>query len=162
MKPRTLKNFIIFITVGFGPVIFVYGILFFGLLVNIGITLTDISSISLQFALLLTLLLAFLIAGLLGSYYFFKKANAWLIKTFILYGFWFALIIIPIFLLFTSLAGASMAAVDGSLPRNSLLLASGQESLLMLLFAQLGIIPWVAGAVWVLNRIENTQRASNI
>lgn len=154
MKPRSsLKNFILFITVGFGPVIFAYGLLIFGLLVNIGITLMDISSVSLQFALILALLLIFLIAGLLGSYHFFKKASKWQIKVLILYVFWLALIIIPTFLLFTSLAGVSMAAVDGSVSRNSLLLASGKEFFGTLLFAQLGVIPWVLSAAWLLNRL---------
>jgi hypothetical protein len=79
----------------------------------------------------------------------------------IFYGCWLLLTAIPAFLLTASIAGVSMSAVDGSIAESDLIKVSIRESLSLLLFLHIGIIPWIMGATWVMGRFKIGQPASS-
>jgi hypothetical protein len=54
-----------------------------------------------------------------------------------------------------------MSAVDGSIAESDLIKVSIRESLSLLLFLHIGIIPWIMGATWVMGRFKIGQPASS-
>ena len=157
---NSARRFIPFAAIGFGPLILAYGILIFGLLLNVAISISDASFMdSLQFILYSVLLIAFLSLSLFASFSVFKRMDQWLVKGFILYASWLIISIVPAFLLIISLAGVSMAAVDGGLTQRALLATTFEGLFPLLLIAQIMIIPWVWGATWVMRKLEPDRSA---
>jgi hypothetical protein len=157
----TLPHFLFYTAVGFGPLIFAYVMLLMGFTLNALIAVVDHSLAgAAQFVSYTTVLVVVLIAAIWASYAGFQKSTRWRSRALILYGCWFILALIPIFFLTLSIAGGSMAAVDNALARGSLIQSSLREGVLLLLYAQIIIIPWVAGATWVMRRFNLGQAAA--
>ena len=154
-------NFISFALVGFGPVVIAYIVLALGLLLNVFITLLEAAyTTGIQFFFVSLIIILFLGSSIWMGFYLFKKSHHWLAKVLILYGFWLILADVPIFFLFSSLAGVSMAAVDNPAMETDFLPTVMRESLRLLLLANLVIVPWVTGAGWVMKRLGIDQPAA--
>jgi hypothetical protein len=164
MKTRnSFPQFVLFVGIGFGPLVLAYGVLVFGLLLNVLIILvsSDTPDLSIGCAILIAALLVFSGVSLTACFRLYNRSNNWLTQIVIFYGCWLLLTAIPAFLLTASIAGVSMSAVDGSIAESDLIKVSIRESLSLLLFLHIGIIPWIMGATWVMGRFKIGQPASS-
>ena len=158
---NSFPQFILFMGIGFGPLMLAYGMLVFGLLLNVIISVSsDPPNLRMHFAILTSFILVFSIVSLMICYRVYARYNHWRTKVAILYGFWLLLTAVPVFLLTQSVAGVSMAAVDGSIANIDLIKASLHESLTLLMLLHMGIIPWIMGAEWMMSRLKIGQSAS--
>jgi hypothetical protein len=159
---NSFPQFVLFVGIGFSPLVLAYGVLVFGLLLNVLIPVSsDSPDVRIEFLILTVALLIFLSVSLTVCFRLFNQSNNGLIKIAILYSCWLLLTAIPAFLLTASIAGVSMAAVDGLIANSDLIKISIRESLSLLLFLHIGIIPWVMGATWVMRRFKIGQPASS-
>lgn len=159
---NSFPQFVLFVGIGFGPLVLAYGVLFLGLLLNVLISVSsDTPDDRIGFAILTAGLLVFLGVSLAACFRLFSHSNHWLTKMAIFYGGWLLLTAIPAFFLTASIAGVSMAAVDGAIAESDLIKASIREALSLLLFLHFGIIPWIMGATWLMGRFKIGQPASS-
>jgi len=155
---NTFTQFALFLVIGFGPLMLVYGVLVLGLVLNALISVSgDTAGVQIEFALLTLGLIGVSGAALLAGFRWFVQSSGWLSRLGVLYGCWLILAAAPAFLLTTSMAGVSMAAVDGAVSSRDLLLLSIREAFSLLLVSHLEIIPWVLGAAWLLGRLMGGQ-----
>ncbi len=153
--PNSIPQFVLFVGIGFGPLVLAYGVLISGLLLNALISISsDTVDIRSEFVIFTAALLVFSGATLIACFHLHNRSNNWLTKIAIFYGCWLILTTIPVFFLTTSIAGISMAAVDGSIANSDLIRVSLGESFSLLLFLQIIIVPWIIGATWVMKHFK--------
>jgi hypothetical protein len=146
MKKYLLLHFPLFTTIGFAPLIAIYALLIPGL----AFAALSPSSSRLFFSGLAVGLSIYLVLVLAACFVLFKRSRTWLKKSLALYGGWLFLAAAPVFLLIAGVSGASMAVVDGSITGVELAAAQASASLRTLLMAHVVMLPWAAGAAWLL------------
>jgi hypothetical protein len=152
---NSIPQFFLFVGIGFGPLVLAYGILISGLLLNVLISVSsDTPDIRAEFALLTVALLVFSSATLIACFHLYNRSNNWLTNFAIIYSCWLFLTAILALFLTTSIAGISMAALDGSIANSELIKVSIRESLPILLLLQIFIFPWIIGTTWVMKHFK--------
>jgi small-conductance mechanosensitive channel len=96
---------------------------------------------------------AVLFVAIAAAWWGFQRTKSWLMGSLVLYAVWFVLAFGMAWLVARIMGGASMAVVEnvadaGAMRRGALEMAG-----VMLLFAQVIIVPWVMGAGWLLRRV---------
>jgi len=155
-RPRWLQG-LLFALIGFGPLLLAAGILLAGILLNLWIMIAEAAKPYSQDVALFGLagvgIPAVLFVAIALGFWGFRRTKSWLTGSLVLYGLWFVLAFLLFWLLASALAGASMAVADGvaqtgDVRRDSLKMAGS-----LLVFAQVGIVPWAFGAAWLLRRL---------
>lgn len=155
-RPRWL-TMLLFGLIGFGPLLVVVGVLMAGILLNLWIMIAEAAKPFPQdvamFGLAAVGMPAVLFVAIAAAWWGFQRTKSWLMGSLVLYAVWFVLAFGMAWLVARIMGGASMAVVEnvadaGAMRRGALEMAG-----VMLLFAQVSIVPWVMGAGWLLRRV---------
>ena len=92
-------------------------------------------------------------AAIALGFWGFRRTMSWLAGSLVLYVVWFVLAFLFFWLLASAMAGASMAVVDGVAQAEDVRQDSLKMAGSLLVFAQVGIVPWAFGAGWLLRRM---------
>jgi hypothetical protein len=148
---------LLFAVIGFGPLLLTAGILLAGILLNLWIMIAEAAKPFAQdvamFALAAAGIPAVLFATIAGGWWGFRRTKSWLTGSLVLYGVWFVLAFGIAWLVARILGGASMAVVDGVADSGAVRRGTLEMAGVLLLFAQVMIVPWVLGAGRVLRRM---------
>lgn len=146
------KRFIVFLLLNFWPMLFSIGLLAPLFLLNVLIA----EQIKQKLFCFLMFLAVFLIPlGLIYlCYYLCTKLASWFKKGMVIYLCWLILGFINTYIVAAAIAGVSMAAVDGVTKGWNLFLQEIGFAGILLLFAQIFIIPWVFISVIIMRKNE--------
>jgi len=140
------KQIAAFIGVGIGPLCALYGVVLLGLLLNVMIMLTepeDYGQSALDIIGVALGLLSILVIGVLVAGYLCGKTKSWFVRCGVLYLLWLLLVSPICFVVSASMAGVSMAAVDGATNGAELLVQEIRFAFVLLAVGHVIIIPWV-------------------
>jgi len=136
-----IKRFVIFLLLNFWPILFGIGI--FAPLFLLNVLIAEQAKQKL-FCFLMFLAVFLIPLGLIYlCYCICAKVGSWLKKGIVIYLCWLTLGFMSAYLAAASIAGTSMAVVDGAAKGRNLFLQEINFAGMLLLFAQILIIPWV-------------------
>ena len=154
-RPRWLTA-LLFAVIGFGPLLFLAGVLLAGILLNSWIMIAEAAKPFprdvAMFALAAAGIPAILFAALAAAWWGFQRTKYWLAGSLVLYVVSFVLAFGIAWLVARMIGGASMAVVDGVADAGTMRRGALEMAGVMLLFTQIIIVPWVLGAGWLLRR----------
>ncbi|MCK9573143.1 MAG: hypothetical protein M0R20_01915 [Candidatus Omnitrophica bacterium] len=144
------KHFIVFLLLNFWPILFGIGILATLFLLNVLIAQLPKDRL---FCLLMFFAVFLIPFGLIYlCYCLCAKLTSWFKKGIVIYLFWLTLGFMGTYLAAASIAGASMAVADGVAKGRDLLFQEINFAGMLLLFAQILIIPWVIISIIIMKK----------